>query len=87
MGLFTTMSAGLIRFLYAAMIFYLRKSPRVEMKQWDINSVTTANFTVLIDFSECIWKHNGKYMKMNKTEITPENVRTMHFKNILKKNI
>lgn len=67
------MSAGLIGFLYTAIIYYMRQSSIVEMKQWDINTVTSGDFTVQIDFSEYMWKNYGKYKKMNKIHMTSEN--------------
>ena len=36
-------------------IYYLKKSSKLQYKNWDVKSVTVADFTVQIQITEKIW--------------------------------
>ena len=48
----TAITAGLI-FSYA--LYYLRYSALLEFKKWDVGTVTTADFTAQVTFTQGMW--------------------------------
>ena len=45
-----------ISFMFIFSIYYLRYSSSITLKEWDINIVTAADFTVEIDITERLWR-------------------------------
>ena len=52
--------------IYVFVIYYIRKTSKLNMKLWDFNTVTSGDFTVHMDLTKEMWE---AFQREHKTEI------------------
>ena len=71
-GLYIALTCIVVCFYFSFVIYYKRVSSEIEAKQWDLSTVTTADFTVDIEIPKEVWPKWKKYkrdlLKKNKEE-------------------
>ena len=55
-ALLATTTGIVCSLIFAYTVYYLRYSAQLNFKEWDMDTVTTADFTVQINITEKIWK-------------------------------
>ena len=80
-AMFIILESMLIAVLWSSSIFYWRKTGALNMKQWDLNTVTSGDFTIQIDFSMELWNTWTEYINSkDKKSMTSEELSELHFK-------
>jgi hypothetical protein len=54
-GLYTTLTSVIACLLFSFVVYYKRVASEIEEKQWDLSTVTTADFTVDIEIPNEVW--------------------------------
>ena len=54
-GLLAALTAITCCLIFRYAIYYLRYSAQLEFKRWDVGTVTTADFTVQVTFTDTMW--------------------------------
>lgn len=75
------MMAVLVSILYCFVIYYIRKTAKLNMKQWDFNTVTSGDFTVKIEITKEMW---DAFLEKYHDKIKNDNY---HFKQYLAEQI
>jgi len=60
-GLYISLTSIVSCFFYSYVIYYKRVSSEIEEKQWDLSTVTTADFTVDIEIPKEVWPKWKEY--------------------------
>lgn len=54
-GLLISCSAGLASLVFLIVVYYLRKTEELDFQTWDINNLTSSDFTVEYKITEQMW--------------------------------
>ena len=54
--MYSSFAAIIIGYVFLFMIYYLQKSASLDHKQWDMNTMTVADFTIQMTIPPEVWK-------------------------------
>ena len=54
-GLLAALTGITASLLFSYVVYYLKYSSQLDFKKWDVGTVTTADFTVQVTFTDTMW--------------------------------